>query len=451
MTFRARSTLAAATAVAVAIALASGVVYILVRHELRRQVDEDLKRMISTGDLIEGPEIIFRTKETDAPLGGARGYAQVVSASGAVLWPGMQLLPVTARTVRVALGTEEQHFSDMRVENTHVRVLTTRVGSDLAVQIARPLDEVDFVLDRLKLMLFGVAAFGVALAALLGAGVARMVLSPVKKLTEATEHVTDTSDLSHRIEVSGDDELNRLAASFNTMLDALETSLTQQRQLVADASHELRTPLTSLRTNIEVLANETRLSEEERVRLRADIVAQLDELTGLIGDVVELARGNEPEVVTEEVRLDHLAEDAVERAARLAPGMTFELRTQPLVVDGVPQRLGRALNNLLDNAVKWSPQGAPIEVEVSGDPGGHARVMVRDRGPGIAADDLPLVFDRFYRSTEARGMQGSGLGLAIVKQVAEAHGGRVVVGNHSDGGAVFEICLPSSAGEREGV
>lgn len=436
--------MAAATAVAIAIALASAVVYFLVRQELRSQVDQDLERMISTGDLIEGPEFIFRTRETDAPLGGARGYAQVVSANGAVLWPGMQLLPVTEMTMQVARGAEGSYFSDMVVDHTHVRVFTTRVGTGLAVQIARPLDEVDSVLDRLKLLLFGVAVLGIGLAAVLGAGVARMVLAPVRRLTQATEHVTDTSDLTHRIAVSGDDELNRLAASFNSMLDALENSLKQQRQLVADASHELRTPLTSLRTNIEVLANETRLSEDERARLRTDVVVQLDELTGLIGDLVELARGNEPEVVTEELRLDQLIEESIERMQRISPEVSLEVDLEPLVVEAMPQRLGRAVNNLLDNAIKWSLPGGTVHVSLEFIQGtGEAAVTVRDEGAGIASEDLPLVFDRFYRSAEARGMQGSGLGLAIVKQVAESHGGRVEVWNHPDGGAVFRLIVPA--------
>jgi two-component system, OmpR family, sensor histidine kinase MprB len=304
------------------------------------------------------------------------------------------------------------------------------------VQAVRPLDDVDRTLRRLLFALVLVSLGGVALAVWLGLLVARAALTPVKQLTDAAEHVARTRDLSRRIRADRTDELSRLGASFNTMLEALSSSQQAQRQLVADASHELRTPLTSLRTNIEVLSSDA-LPPEDRERLLADVVAQLGELTLLVSDLVDLARGDEPAAVPEDVRLDLLVADAVERARRHAPDKTFFTDLEPSLVEGVPGRLDRAVANLIDNAAKWSPPGGQIEVSVSG-----GEVSVRDHGPGIADSDLPHVFDRFYRAPAARGLPGSGLGLAIVRQVAQSHGGTVTAERANGGGARMRLTLP---------
>jgi two-component system sensor histidine kinase MprB len=221
------------------------------------------------------------------------------------------------------------------------------------------------------------------------------------------------------------------------MLGALEESTKAQRQLVADASHELRTPLTSLRTNVEVLAHADSLEPDERERLRQDVLQQAEELSALVSDVVDLAIGDDAPAEQEELRLDLLAADAVERARRHAPSVNFRTDFAPSVVRGVPRRLDRALANLLDNAAKWSTNGSEVDVKVAG-----TTFSVRDRGPGFDSADLPLVFDRFYRASEARGVPGSGLGLAIVRQVAEEHGGTVEAANADGGGAVVRLRLP---------
>jgi two-component system sensor histidine kinase MprB len=273
-----------------------------------------------------------------------------------------------------------------------------------------------------------IAAAGVVVAAGLGLLVARAALTPVKMLTETAERVTETRDLSERIDVSGRDELSRLATSFNTMLGALEESTRAQRQLVADASHELRTPLTSVRTNIEVLASDRVLPAGERSRLLSDVVEQLGEMTTLIAELIELARSEQQSAEPEDVRLDLLVADAVERARRNRPEVAYSTQLEESTVNGVPTTIERAVTNLLDNAAKWSPPGAEVEVLVR-----DGRLAVRDHGPGIPDEDLPYVFDRFYRARSARGMPGSGLGLAIVRQVADAHGGAVVA-EHADGG-----------------
>jgi two-component system sensor histidine kinase MprB len=297
-----------------------------------------------------------------------------------------------------------------------------------AVQIVRPLTEVDHTLSRVETWLVLIAGGGIAIAAALGLVVARAALTPVRRLTAATETVTETGDLSQRIEATGNDELTRLATSFNAMLAALEESTRAQRQLVADASHELRTPLTSLRTNIEVLASARTLPPGERERLLSDVIEQLGEMTTLIAELIDLARGEQHVTEPEEVRLDLLAAGAVERARRNRPKVTFVTDFEESTVHGVPSTIERAVANLLDNAAKWSPSGGDVEVGV------HAGTLtVRDHGPGIADEDLPYVFDRFYRARAARGLPGSGLGLAIVRQVAKAHGGTVVA-EHADGG-----------------
>jgi two-component system sensor histidine kinase MprB len=308
-------------------------------------------------------------------------------------------------------------------------VFTFNYGPDAAVQVARPLTEVDQSLERIGIFLLLIAVSGVAIAALLGLVVSRAALRPVTRLTETAERVSETRDLSERIDVSGRDELSRLATSFNTMLAALEDSTRAQRQLVADASHELRTPLTSLRTNIEVLAGDRALPPEERTRLLSDVVEQLGEMTMLIAELIELARAEQQVTDPEDVRLDLLAADAVERARRNQPDVVFSAELEETVVHGVPSTIERAIANLLDNAAKWSPPGAEVEVQVR-----DGRLTVRDHGPGIADEDLPYVFDRFYRARSARGMPGSGLGLAIVRQVAEANGGEVVAQQVEGGG-----------------
>jgi two-component system sensor histidine kinase MprB len=318
-------------------------------------------------------------------------------------------------------------------------VITVPYAQGFAVQIARPLTEVDHSLGRIRTYLLIIAAIGIAVAAALGLAVARTALAPVRRLTGATEKVTATGDLSERIEATGSDELSRLAGSFNMMLGALEESTRAQQQLVGDASHELRTPLTSLRTNVEVLAGERELPDDERRRLLNDVVEQLDEMTTLVGELSELARGHHEPGQAEDVRLDLLAADAVERTRRNRPGVTFRTDFEETFVHGVPARIERAIANLLDNAAKWSPAGGEVEVGVK-----QGEVTVRDHGPGIDPADLPYVFDRFYRASSARGMPGSGLGLAIVKQVAQSHGGEVVAEPADGGGTRMSLRLNGS-------
>ena len=435
MSFRARLTLVAAAAVALAVVGASAAIFLVVRDQLRAPIDEALRDRAV--ELARHP-----LRGIGGPGGGRflqpprfgdpSSYIQVVQADGTTLRPPLATveLPVDQRVLDVAEGRRDTFLTDMHVADTHLRVLAFPYAPGFAVQVARPLTEVDAALGRIKLVLLLIAGAGIAVAAAFGLLVTRAATAPVRRLTEATEKVKETGDLSERIDVRGKDELSRLASRFNTMLEALEESTRAQRQLVADASHELRTPLTSLRTNIEVLAGEHTLSPDERERLLSDVIEQLGEMTTLIAELIELARSEQEPAEPEEVRLDLLVANAVDRTRRNRPGVTFTTELEESVVNGVPSTLERAVGNLLDNAGKWSSAGGTVEIAVR-----NGDVIVRDHGPGIDDEDLPYIFDRFYRAPSARGMPGSGLGLAIVRQVARAHGGDVTA-EHAEGGGV---------------
>jgi two-component system, OmpR family, sensor histidine kinase MprB len=320
----------------------------------------------------------------------------------------------------------------------------------VALVLAQPLDATKQTLQQLAVVLALIGGGGILIAALAGTAVARTGLRPVERLTSATEHVARTGDL-RPIPVSGDDELARLTHSFNTMLGAVSEAQERQRQLVADAGHELRTPLTSLRTNLELLLSASRsgarnLSEKDRAEIETDIKAQLDELTQLIGDLVELARQESQGGAYERVEMVEVVERALDRARRRAGEIEFSVSLQPWVLTGDPGALERAVLNLLDNAVKFSPSGSVVKVRMRPLGDGTAVIEVADAGPGIADADLPRVFDRFYRSSEARTLPGSGLGLSIVKQAVERNGGTVYAGRAPEGGALMTIRLPGHSG-----
>ena len=454
MSFRTRLALVAAAAVGIAVVVASVVVYIVVHNELLGEVDRSLNARYE--EIAKGPPPQIREGYLDipgAPPGQLSDLVQAIPVTGRpFVQRGVTVaLPPTRRARQMAIRRQGSvYFSNRQVDDAEYRVLTFPAlgfdGSGYAVQIFRPLSEVNRTLHRITIFLVLIAAGGMAVAAALGLIVSRAALAPVRRLTATTEAVTETRDLSQRIESTGtsNDELGRLATSFNTMLGALEESNRAQRQLVADASHELRTPLTSLRTNIEVLARADQLAPGERERLLDDVVEQIGEMTALIGELIELARESRPDVVVEpagDVRLDLLTADAVERTRRNRPNVAFETDLHESFVSGAPSTIERAVANLLDNAAKWSPPGGPVEVAVR-----DGEVVVRDHGPGIAAQDLPYVFDRFYRSRDARGMPGSGLGLAIVKQVAESHGGSVVAEQPPGGGTLMRLRLNGRSG-----
>ena len=436
MSFRARIALVSATAVALAVVVASIVVYFVVRGQLLSSLDDTLRdRASDPGRALF--EAALPRRDTSSLYSGTERACGRIGISPAAL-------PVTRGAQEVARGdgmsTSPRPLPP--TPSTHVCASSrcpsfSRYTEVAAVQVARPLTEVDHSLSRIRWYLILIAVGGAAVAAGLGLLVSRAALAPVRRLTGATERVADTGDLSERIDAHGEDELSRLAGSFNTMLGALDDSRRVQRQLVEDASHELRTPLTSLRTNIEVLASERTLPPDDQERLLSDVVEQLQEMSLLVGDLIEVARGEQHGVEPEDVRLDLVAAEAVERARRNRPGVTFTSDLQESFVRGVPATIERAVGNLLDNAAKWSPAGGEVELAVK-----DGAVVVRDHGPGISDEDMPHVFERFYRAKSARGMPGSGLGLAIVRQVAEAHGGEVELARGNGGGTVATLTFP---------
>jgi two-component system sensor histidine kinase MprB len=453
VSLRTRIAAVAGLAVAVAVIVAAAVVYLGVRAELRGEVDnalhdraEPLARFAGAGDggggPGPGPPGPLRGRELrpdlrDVPFGGASGYAQLVRPDGTVLAPmgASASLPVLERARAIAESGSGEYLTDLRVDGVHLRVLTMAAPSGGAIQVARPLDEIDSQLRQILVILILVGAGGIAIGAGLGAVVARTALAPIASFTRRTEQLTADPDLSHRIEFSGTDELARLARSFNTTLDSLEHSVEAQRHLVADAGHELRTPIASLRANIQTLQDADRLPEAEREDLHRDIVEELDELTDLVADVVELARGAKLSEHVDDVRLDRIVDSVLARArARVGDGVRFRSRTVPTVVRGEPQRIHRAVSNLIDNAIRWSLPAGTVEVDLAA-----GVLAVRDHGPGFDEQDLPHVFERFYRADRARGMPGSGLGLAIVHQAAEAHGGFAGAANAPGGGALLRV------------
>jgi two-component system, OmpR family, sensor histidine kinase MprB len=472
MSFRRRIVVLAAGAVAAAIALAAVVTFVVVRHELRGGVDATLRdqrpKVVfiskrtgpapgqsavgkgAVGETVSGKALgqlppdadeLFQAQLPSTELGGTAGLAQVTLSNGNVIRSASgAALPTTEAVREVASGKRQESVRDVTVRGVHMRVLTTRGPDGSTLQVAKSLTDVDDTLGRLRWILFAVTIGGVGLASGFGVAVSRAATRPLGRLTATAEQVTATGELHHRIEPEGDDEPGRLAASFNAMLAALGASRDAQRQLVADASHELRTPLTSMRANVELLERARDLPPTEREAVLTSVRGQLEDLTILVGDLVDLARpGDRAGESPEELRLDELVHDAVRRARRHAPATHFVVNGDACIVTGSRARLARAVGNLLDNAVKWSPPGQPVEVSVDG-----GEVTVRDHGPGISEDDLPHVFDRFYRAPAARGLPGSGLGLAIVKQVAEAHGGSVQAEPAPGGGARLRLALPLS-------
>jgi two-component system sensor histidine kinase MprB len=456
--FQARLSLLVAVAVGVAVALASIAAYFAVSRQLYGGVNstlqDDLSRCTHNGGL--NTDCLVAVVRASGLVGIFDAQGQdvtplFVNGSDRALLDGSQAISPTRGQLALAAGggggratTTDQTYSGgpYRVLAVPVNVgggLPT--GPSVVLLIAQPLHPTIATLAHLRVMLLLVVALGVAVAVALGMAVARATIRPVKRLTAAAEHVTATQSLDAAIEERGDDELARLARAFNEMLAGLQASREQQVQLVSDAGHELRTPLTSLRTNIELLMRARELPAADRDELLADVQGQLQEMTDLVGDIVETARQDEQHLREYgEVRFDEVVARAVERARRRAPSLRFELRTTPGLVRAQPALLERAVLNVVDNAAKWSPPGGTVEVLL--ERAGVWQLSIRDQGPGIAAEDLPRVFDRFYRAPSARSMPGSGLGLAIVSQVVADLGGKVTAESPPAGGTVVRLELP---------
>jgi two-component system sensor histidine kinase MprB len=432
MTLRLRLTIVATAVVAVVVAAASLATYFLMHHELYSQVDSQLAAHA------QDPHGVFRGI---SPYNG--DYVAAVTPDGDEV-VGSDAIPIDPAIKLVAAGKKGAFFRNATartVRNTTVTLREVIAPADAggAVVVARNIDYINKNLDRLRLILILVGIGAIAAAAALAALVSRATLAPVLRLTAAAERIARTRDPSERVDAEGGDEIARLGGAFNTMLGALEDSLETQRRFVADASHELRTPLTSMQTNIEVLRQHERLDPEQRAKLFEDLEREAHEMRDLITGLLELARGD-ANLERRPVQLDEVVEAAVERARARFPQVNWSESVEPAIVDGVPERLDRAVWNLLENAGKWNTNGQPVEVRLLQ----TGELTVRDHGPGIAVDDRERIFDRFYRATSARSLPGSGLGLAIVREVAEAHGGTVSAEDAPGGGALMRLRLPTA-------
>ncbi|GAA2819067.1 HAMP domain-containing sensor histidine kinase [Crossiella cryophila] len=456
VTLQNRLTLFAAIGVGTAVALVSVAAYFTVLRSLYSELDEQLisrANVIADSALGQGIELERQSAAIFAAIDLRVGLAETLPDGRVKVTSPLNSPQVPVGPEEISVITGQLDHSVRTDARSDQRVIAVPVYRNAALVVAQPLKPTRDTLGRLAWVLFAVGGAGIVLAAAGGLAVARTAIRPVQRLTKAAEHVARTGDLQPIPVTSEDDELARLTNSFNAMLGALADSQERQRRLVADAGHELRTPLTSLRTNLELLVASQqadaryRLSDEDRAEIYADVRAQIEELTTLIGDLVELARDDAPLVVHESVELVDVVERALDRARRRAPGVSLDIRLRPWTLVGDANALERAVMNLLDNAVKWSPPDGRVRVELR-QAGAQAVVLeVADSGPGIAESDLPHVFERFYRSTEARTLPGSGLGLAIVKQVAERHGGTVTAGRSHEGGALMSLWLPGNPSE----
>jgi two-component system sensor histidine kinase MprB len=433
-------------AVALAVAVTSVAGYVTLRISLYNALDEELVEIASSLAAVPVAQDI-RT------LGGLTERAlRVGNVSVAAIRTDGEIFHVPDERDHLVLGAEELAVARLQSgysarsgvttggeEYRIVAVPITDLGN-YALILGRPLQPTNDILRSLWLVLIIFGVGGVIIAAVVGAYVARSSLRPVRELSAAVEQIGVTKELTPiTIRASGD--IAVLAESFNQMLRSLASSRERQAQLIADAGHELRTPLTSLRTNIELLAADASsgmLKQQDRMDILADVKAQLVEFTDLIGDLVQLAR-DETASSPEPLDFRIVVHSAVDRVRLRGHGLLFDVELNPFYVVGDSDTLERAVTNLLDNAVKWSPPGGTIRVQLEGD-----RLRVADQGPGIAEADMPFIFDRFYRGDTARQTPGTGLGLSIVAQTITQHGGWIRAGRSAQGGAEFTVQLPGA-------
>jgi two-component system, OmpR family, sensor histidine kinase MprB len=429
-------------AVGLTVAIVALGAYITVRMQLQSSLDDSLVQRAQTASA----QLTQISQDSTAPaylIASSDVRIGFVREDGYTYFPDQGGTPPHLGPAEdaVASGEAKKSLRTVRVGSTDYRVVTVPTSSPgWALVIAQSLEPQQELLAKLGLvtLFFGLA--GMVVAGIAGWGVARNGLRPVRRLTAAAEEIARTERLAP-IKVEGDDEVARLASAFNQMLASLAASRDRQRRLVADAGHELRTPLTSLRTNIELLTQAgSSLPEDARTELLDDVRAQLEELTNLVGDLVELARDEPTPAVIGTVELHEVLEQAVARVRRRAPAVAFSVTADPWYVEGDAQAIERALTNLLDNAAKWSPPHGTVTVTLHG-----GEVVVDDEGSGIPEADVPHVFERFYRSAESRSMPGSGLGLSIVAQVAERHAGSVEADRSPDGGTRMTFRLPGAS------
>ncbi|HEY1321714.1 MAG TPA: HAMP domain-containing sensor histidine kinase [Streptosporangiaceae bacterium] len=434
MSLRTRVAVTVGAIVFGALAIVAAVVYPAVGANLRGQNDASLVQVAKNAPTIAAKLKRAGTLGQLVPFGNTQ--LQIVPA--AAVGPTDGFAGITDHDVQVADGNDKPYFHDEAYGGVVYRIYTMQFPGNpgAVVRAARPTSDAASAQTALGWLLAALIPAGAIVAAVTARLAAGRVLRPVGRLTETVERIRATGDLSAPIETPGHDEISRLGQAFAAMTAALDESAGAQRRLVADASHELRTPLTSLTTNLELLAE--RPDDPSAPALAAAALAEAGELRVLINDLVELARDGKASFHIEDVRLDLVTERVAARAACRAPGLRYELDCRPTLVRGDPDALERAIGNLVDNALKWSPPDGRIRISAAG-----GTVEVSDDGPGIPADDLPYIFDRFYRSATARALPGSGLGLAIVRRIADMHDGTVeAIPLHH--GVKFRISVPET-------
>ncbi|MCU1456877.1 MAG: mprB [Actinomycetia bacterium] len=442
MSLRWRIAVSLAVIAAFICALAATGAYLATQHQLQKSIDTSL---LERAQSVNGTNPV--DPNGDHPHYGDDGCppaglvqpaaaAQIVKPDGTVTVcvAGGVKLPVTSADIAKA-GTPggKPKLSTVTVHGTRYRVLAIPWRNGGLLQTARSLDETQSVLSSLQLQLVFLSLAGIAAAALLGWLFARRLVRPIVRLRNVAERIARTQELDAPVPQTGGGEIGSLAVSFSTMVDALSKSRRQQQQLITDASHEFRTPLTSLRTNAELLDRSERLSDQQRRSVVEGIQLEVEELSNLFSELVELATDQSNDEPVQAVGLRDLADDAANRARRRT-GREVTVTGTGDTVNVRPHLIDRAITNLVDNALKYSD--GPVELVLTG-----RRFEVRDVGPGFNAEDIPHVFDRFYRSNEARTEPGSGLGLAIVQQIVERHGGTVWATDRDEGGAAvgFEL------------
>lgn len=449
MSARIRLTLLVGLTVALAIMASAGVIFASVTNELHRQDDQFLN------DRADRVAEAFRGGGPGAQQGiglprvrpgrERGGFAQddaviqIVSVDGSVASfdPTSVALPVTSTDTDIAANANGHRvFRDISVNGTDYRMLTISAPNQLAIQVARDTRETTEALRNLGGHLLVIALIGVVASGLIAWIIASRAVRPIVTLAGAAETIARTNDLDHPIPIHRSDEVGRLAESFNQMLQALSASRTQQKQLAADASHELRTPLTVIRANIEFLERAQTLDTHQRNELLSETRLELDELTNLVAELVDLASDASSQESTSSVSLADIATNVAERFTRRS-GRTINVEVRERAdVQARPTMVERAISNFVDNAVKFSGPESPVDIVVDA-----TSVTVMDRGIGINVTDTHRVFDRFYRAPGARNHPGSGLGLAIVQKVAADHHGEATVSARPGGGTIAILRL----------
>ncbi len=439
MSFRARVAVLVALVVAIAVASVAGSFLYMARGKAVDSIDSKLRSRAN--EVTQVGEKLGRPQEFDRRLFGKYSpddvLVQIFDVKGRIWASNVEPLPINAEDLSIARGHLSPRITTAEIAGYRMRILTLPLRANgRAVMIARPMDEVDVQLAALWRISIQIFVIGVAGAGLIGFVVAGRVVRPVRRLTEAATRVADTQDVNQPIDINRDDEFGQLASSFNEMLSALSRSREQQHRLVTDASHELRTPITSLRTNLEYMQRSSSIDNDERQQVLDDVLFELDELTGLVTELVDLATDQHQMDEAERIELDELVDAVVQRHKRRTSSR-IEYTANSCQIMAAPALIERAVSNMIDNAVKWNPPDSPIQVQVQ-----NGVIVVSDNGPGIPVEERENVFERFYRTEEARSLPGSGLGLSIVRHVAESFGGQVRIVDRDEPGATIELSFP---------